>query len=330
MQPCRRGFSRTSRNCSTKPTPVLPGMGEAAGEEGEMSNRGSHAARRPGDRGNGRDSLWFEAADEAAMREWRREQGMALRRASDTWPALADVPVPIPDDEVERERRRRQERNQRIAEATADWRARTPWYLARAGVPPNLCGARWSAFRLLPGKRDAAKIAREYGQRTRKKPGLLFWGPVGAGKSCLCALVLGDWLQQGRPLETMDAPPVMDWTETWEPGLRWVNVAALLREIRRKCFDRHESNEADEVDALIAVPLLVLDDAAVRDLTPWGEDILLGVVDGRCSRRARTLGTTNLNLAGLASTVGERTASRLAESCEVIEVGGADMRRVEG
>ena len=214
--------------------------------------------------------------------------------------------------------------------AVEDWRQRTAWYLRQVGVPGIFCDKTWADFQLVAGKTQALREARQWCHSRCAGGGLLFTGPVGAGKSLLAALCVRDWLRDGRSWHMSDSP--RRWydrggEEAWEPGILWTSVSDLLRGVRYRCFDLKQSSEDREMSALRTVPLLVLDDIGVRALSEWGHDFLLAAVDDRYSESCTTIVTSNLDLAGLARVLEERISSRLAGMCRVVEVGGEDMRR---
>lgn len=297
-----------------------------------MSNLDSSGRRRPGHDGgpmtgamNGKDTVWAPD-DEAALQAWAREQGLAERRAMSTGHLMPDLPVVLPSDELARERERRSEAKRVRAAALSDWHSRTAFYLGRAGVPEEFRAKDWSDFKPIAGKAGALAHARRWCAGERMKNGLLFLGGVGGGKSLLSALCVRERMVDGIALED-GRWPEWDWEGAWNPGIRWVNVARHMRQVRRRCFDQNDSTEADEVDALTATRILVLDDLAIGNATEWVTDFLLEVIDRRWVRRAETIGSANLSVEGLAEHVGERICSRLLGLCELVEVGGADMRR---
>ena len=223
--------------------------------------------------------------------------------------------------------------------AREDWRARTAWYMRMAGIPESFCGRTWGDFRPVDGKGDALMACRRWCHDSKNGSGLLFCGQVGTGKSFLASLCVRDSLLFGRVLGSSHR--LHKWIDchdsgaydqegnivAWDPGIRWVRVSSLLRQVRRECFDEQITTEEEQIERLSHIPLLILDDIGVRSLSDWGQDFLLTVCDERWLGSRMTIVTANRSLSGMASLLGERICSRLAGMCRVIEVGGEDMRR---
>jgi len=89
--------------------------------------------------------------------------------------------------------------------------------------------------------------------------------------------------------------------------------------------------EPDLLQELCRVRVLVLDDLAVGELTPWREETLLALL-GRVDRGRRTLVTSNVEPAAMAPFIGERCADRLGdpEMFRVVAVGGESLRGAKG
>lgn len=75
------------------------------------------------------------------------------------------------------------------------------------------------------------------------------------------------------------------------------------------------------------VELLVIDDIAIRDATEAYLNELFEIIDARDTKRLALIFTSNLSLKGLAATLGDRIASRIAGMTEQIELNGKDHRR---
>lgn len=87
----------------------------------------------------------------------------------------------------------------------------------------------------------------------------------------------------------------------------------------------------DEGEELVAQHLrenraLFLDDLGAEKSTEWSNDILYRLINYRYENKLPTYIATNLNLSALLLRYGDRIASRIAEMCEIIEVGGEDRR----
>lgn len=81
------------------------------------------------------------------------------------------------------------------------------------------------------------------------------------------------------------------------------------------------------VEELRDAPLLFLDDLGAHKASEWTEEQLFQIADARYMWERPTVFATNLPPKKLSSVVGDRLASRIAESCIVIPLTGNDRRR---
>lgn len=109
---------------------------------------------------------------------------------------------------------------------------------------------------------------------------------------------------------------VTQWTRFW-------NVTELLYEIRRD-FNREDGKKADYL--LDFSGLLILDDIGAEKPTEFVAETLYMIVNNRYNNLWPTIFTSNLSLADLAERIGDRTASRIAEMCQVFNLAGVDRR----
>jgi DNA replication protein DnaC len=135
--------------------------------------------------------------------------------------------------------------------------------------------------------------------------GLWFMGPVGTGKTTLAMLVSKAALKAGRSVAIYSLP-------------------RLLNEIR----DTHGSNRShvDLLDRLTAVDLLHVDDVGAERTTDWVLEELYSIVNARYEDERSMVITTNLGYDELCGQISARTASRLAEMCDGLELAGEDQR----
>ncbi|MDG4788098.1 ATP-binding protein [Micromonospora sp. WMMD1102] len=138
-------------------------------------------------------------------------------------------------------------------------------------------------------------------------PSLLLLGPVGVGKTH----------QAYGALRTV-APelPGRDWIATRFPDL----LASLRPEPGGKPERR--------VEHYREAGLLLLDDLGVGKTSEWVEETTYRLIDGRYLDMRPSIFTTNLGVAELRDSIGDRIASRLAESCRIVVLDGPDRRRV--
>ncbi len=139
--------------------------------------------------------------------------------------------------------------------------------------------------------------------------GAYLWGPPGTGKTyaacCAARLAALGGL-----------------------GARKVTAKVLLDEVREE-FDRRDGDRCAATNAA-RVGLLVLDDLGAERPTEWAMEELVRLVDARCAAGLPTVFTSNLRLGALrdrwGGDQGMRLASRVAGSCDIVEVAGPDRR----
>ena len=162
--------------------------------------------------------------------------------------------------------------------------------------------------------------------------GMLFWGPVGTGKTHLIVGIFRELtLRKGV-------------------ACRFIEFGNLLQDLRRS-FSQSTGDSALMLP-LVEVELLVIDELGKGRGTEWEETVLDDLVSRRYNAGRVTLFTTNFepreessargNAAyhgsqspdtsgwqapSLRERVGDRIYSRLCEMCEFVEMTGADYRR---
>lgn len=75
------------------------------------------------------------------------------------------------------------------------------------------------------------------------------------------------------------------------------------------------------------VPLLLLDDLGAVKHSEWVEETLYRVLDGRYAECQPCILTSNLPVSTFRDAIGDRIASRLAETCTRVVLDGVDRRR---
>ncbi len=138
--------------------------------------------------------------------------------------------------------------------------------------------------------------------------GLYIHGPVGTGKTHIAYALKKKWCeQQGRS------------------ALFW-NTTELLRSIKndfdKKLYDR----DREEQNIMESRGLLFLDDIGSEKITDFVAETFYLIVNHRYQEVLPIIFTSNLPIKDLAERIGDRTASRIVEMCDVVELIGDDKR----
>lgn len=158
-----------------------------------------------------------------------------------------------------------------------------------------------------PELSDAAKqYAEQFKQHLKDSRGLLYYGPVGTGKTFLAACIANAVIDLGyRVRMTNFATVANDMQSTWEKD-------AYIKDLCR--YD-----------------LLILDDLGAERKSEYMQEIVFNVIDARSRAHLPVIVTTNLTrpeLGNPADMAYKRIYSRVLERCLAVEVDGNDRRMV--
>ena len=206
----------------------------------------------------------------------------------------------------------------------------------RSAIPPRFEAAGFDNFRLPSGNPVAAQVltdamidARGYAREfpLTPKPGLLFQGPSGVGKTHLAAAVLRELV--GRGFECM-----------------FFDYQNLLDKIRAGYNPAAGASERAAYQAALDTEVLLLDDLGSHRVTEWVEDTVTAIINHRYNGKKALIVTTNLPdealgdrkaeknpVSGryhvkdtLADRIGSRARSRLFEMCKTVRLETHDYR----
>lgn len=109
---------------------------------------------------------------------------------------------------------------------------------------------------------------------------------------------------------------------------RFWNTAELLRDIRldmdRDAYSKHRTED----DLMEFKGVLFLDDIGAEKLSDWVLETFYLLINKRYENMLPTIYTSNFSMKELAERIGDRFASRLMETCDIVPMVGEDRRVV--
>lgn len=214
-----------------------------------------------------------------------------------------------------------------VTRCSCEEETRPERYAAKSGIPLLYKNASTENF-ILPKDNPIAhrglatvmlqvrSYAREY--PVTEKPGLLFIGETGTGKTHLATAILNALIERGFEGIFFDYQGLLDKIRS---GYDKSSGAA----------DRQAYSQALECE------ILLLDDLGAHRVTDWVEDTVTAIITHRCNNRKPTIVTTNLPPPGetsntykdsIADRIGARAWSRLHEMCKIISMPPVEDYRV--
>jgi DNA replication protein DnaC len=220
-------------------------------------------------------------------------------------------------------------------------RARAGRLLESSNIPPHYQKASFDNFDTrpeLPTAQNPLHWAKDFAQRYAEsgalvveKPGLLFMGGPGTGKTHLAVAVIKRLMARGFECVFFDYQNLLERIKSsYDPA-----VGTAPREAYRRALE---------------CEVLLLDDLGAHRVTDWVEDTITSIITHRCNHDRAIIATTNLLDPGaedppllsgtasdlksryyLAERIGFRARSRLFEMCTLISTRGVeDYRKRKG
>jgi len=143
---------------------------------------------------------------------------------------------------------------------------------------------------------------------------LLLLGPVGTGKT----------YQAFGAIRGVATTPRRSLAGVWlTPGWRAGTHADIAASMR----PGHGVDGERVMGDYRSAPLLLIDDLAMAKDSEWFEEITYRLISARYNDQRPTIFTTNLRGSEIRDALGDRIASRLAQSCQTVSLTGPDRRR---
>ncbi|EAF3729360.1 ATP-binding protein [Listeria monocytogenes] len=154
---------------------------------------------------------------------------------------------------------------------------------------------------------------------------LLLTGSYGVGKSHLAASIMRDISEIDIVQKRDNERDVV--LKTRKPTMIFINTPKLLTKIRSSFSKTSEFTEADLLNEIESVDLLVLDDfgSEIKEANnDFAVQKIFEIVEGRVGKH--TVYTTNFNVDELFNFYGERNFSRIMEDGNLIQMSGENYR----
>lgn len=170
-------------------------------------------------------------------------------------------------------------------------------------------GARFSAYQTtadnIRAYRVAENYARNFSQMYQESQGIIFYGPVGTGKSFTAACIANDLLDN-------------------QTSVIMTSFVKILQNIQNQ-------DEAAYIAMLNTAKLLILDDLGTERNTDFALEKVYNIIDSRSRSTKPMILTTNLSLEDMMNVQDiryKRIYDRIFETCFPVEISGESFRRI--
>lgn len=170
--------------------------------------------------------------------------------------------------------------------------------------------ATFSNYRIFEQNRKAFRIARKYTDQfpemLERNQGIIFYGPVGTGKSFTSACIANELLDK-------------------KVSVIMTSFVKILQNIQMQ-------DEAAYISMLNSAKLLILDDLGTERNTDYALEKVYNIIDSRSRASKPMVLTTNLTLSEMLEAEDiryKRIYDRIFETCFPVEIPGESFRRKE-
>ena len=158
----------------------------------------------------------------------------------------------------------------------------------------------------------------------KTKTGFYIHGAPGVGKSHLMYAIMNR-VQERRIAKMIRSKGTQD--RMWPPTAPWFFNASELFSIVRENMDVPIETRRDVVGEIMELkPMLFLDDIGSEHSTPWATSTMYRIVNNRWENKLPTFYSSNLDPDGMRKVLGDRTASRILGSSQILNLGELDQR----
>lgn len=198
------------------------------------------------------------------------------------------------------EEERQGEEAKRAQQRREEWYRYVAACIEKAGIPPRFQGKTLDSFHAENDEqRTAAEVCGRYvadfKENLQAGRCLVLCGTVGTGKTHLACGILYALASKGA-------------------RVLYITVAELLRTLRSSWGTRAKESEAEILDRLCKLDLLVLDEVGCQYGSEAEKVQLFDVINSRYNAIKPTIVLSNLDGVGMAAYLGERAVDRLCEN----------------
>lgn len=166
-----------------------------------------------------------------------------------------------------------------------------------------------ASIAMLPGtfRNVAEEYVAKWPEALSLGKGFFLWGSVGAGKTYAAVAIAREIMLQHLA------------------EVSFFGFTQLMNEVREG-FDSEEDDGTKMLRRARTCSLLVIDDLSMTRPTEWAIEQLYGIVNTRYEAKLPMIVTSNLGIEDTGKIYNPQTASRLLETCRLVQFAGEDRR----